>query len=342
MISFQGNQAEGYSSTMREFLNYITIICVIPFCLEMFVVHHVVSTNISPRGVLGVQFPKCHLMFTSRSREQVPGRINYLVSSALGLRTTFSSFNMNHYLHKNRSSHFGLKFTQCFVHVCMEDDFTFTKRGNCTSYANLLTHLNFFTVLWGFRHHYLFYVNLWSYSASNYLKKRLNFYRESLHQTVAKGLILSITHDQNLTLFRTQLVCIFCQDPMIDIDINKVQSIKFHEGIQFRKNSQVLQRQFHVEDWPTVKQIVDQYCDFHRLRPVFASGDPLYCMHAIFLPSYNATLAPPKAAGYVSVIPVKAKSNYVINWNNFKINVNRGFLLVPFFFRNSPWKFTAY
>lgn len=245
----------------KRFPDYLRILFATFSCLNTVPV----STNsfdVSPRSTFQL-FPNCHLRFIFTDTELVPGRINYLISIALDVNISFSNINANSIDSlKVQLSGIGRidvpQFTQCLVLVYMEDELT----ENGATYQYLTDVMRKQSVLMKSPpHHSLFFGNFLSYG-KNEANLRLRFYRYYLHPLPVKGLLLTVTHDEKLTSFGTQLVCIICGDTIVDIDVNTIVPRQLLKHLQLRKHSQFVQRQVQIKEWPQVKSIVAQNCDF--------------------------------------------------------------------------------
>lgn len=183
----------------------------------------------SLRAVLKI-FPECHLKIIHNPKELVHGRVNYLISEAISQNITFSSFDYIASNSSNCSTHASLRFTQCFVHLYLDDELT----GNAEDYFTLEDTMYSNMVAGESPHHFIF-LGEFSYSEEA-RQSKLRFYRNSLQFTFAKGLIFSVDHNKNLTTFSIQLVCIICEETLLDLDLSTVVLPDLQEQVELRRN----------------------------------------------------------------------------------------------------------
>lgn len=143
----------------KGFLDYLKISGATFFCLNTVLIS-INSYDVSPRSTFQL-FPNCHLKLIFTDTELVPGRINYLISTALDLNISFSNINTNSINSlrvqlSGRGHIYVPQFTQCLVHVYMEDELT----ESATIYRHLSKVMGSRSVLMKFPpHHFLFFGN---------------------------------------------------------------------------------------------------------------------------------------------------------------------------------------
>lgn len=169
------------------------------------------SLNVSPRETFKL-FPNCHLKFVYTDIEPVSGRTNYQISSTLGLNISFSAYIIGPITLLGKScmlrgsSHMKpSRFTQCFLYTCMEDELT--ENGMAYHHLTSLMEMQQRSFL-EYSHHFIFFRKFYSYEESA-SKFRAKFYREKLNELFAKGLILPVVHDADLTFFYNDFPTLF-------------------------------------------------------------------------------------------------------------------------------------
>lgn len=300
-----------------------------------------------PSTVIFQLFPNCHIKFIYAQPEHMPGRINYLISTALDLNISVSNLNVGaiHLLGKNgnlqgTSHNAPHRFAQCFLHVYMEDELT----DNGTDYWYLeFVMKSMQHAFMEFPHHFLFLGSFWGYR-SHAATLRWQFYHGRLHQIFAKGLIFSVSLDEDFTLFETLLACIICEDTLVEIDVTRVILKELQQHLQLRKESQLSQRPVQIKEWLAVKPIVEKNCDFANpgFRPAFAIEFPLFCLYPVLLSSNNITLQGTDATVGNSVITIIAHGYTTLYSQTLKHQIDDGLQIVSFPSALLPWKYTAF
>lgn len=302
------------------------------------------SLDTSPRATFQL-FLNCHIKFIYSDPELVRGRINHLISATLGLDISFSNFNLsplsmlkmaeslNISLYKAVSHH-----EQCFLYVYMEDELS----GRGTLYQQLEVVMMLHNTLMEFPHHFIFFGNFWSYE-KNEVKLRWNFYRDDLPNLHVKGLILTVAHNDNLILFGTQLICLICEDTLVDVTSSNVKN-QLLQHIQFKKNPQYAKRRVAIRDMLDFKSVVEQNCDIGnpQFRPTFAIQEPQLCLYHVLLSSHNISLQASDEITKTSGITILANGYHMLHASSFKAGKHSGIQVMPFPFLRFAWKYTAF
>lgn len=290
-------------------------------------------------------FPTCHIRIISSENELVPGTINQIISILQDRSNTYSNYiddsfsvspNLN--IYKSRSPFNGLKFTETLVHLYMEDDLTFGGQ----EYIDLKYYVMHKLRKIESPHHFLFFGNFGSYGEAEALG-RLEFYRD-LHDTFAKGIILSINHNKNMTKFSFQLICIICKETLKQINLNAVVPPKLLQQLPLTMHSRSIRRQVQIEEYPNVESSANSNCDFGnpKFRPAFPDKYPLICLYHVLLSSYNITFGSSTDYMEGSDIFMKAHGYSTIYQETFEANLRWDRSVVPFPFRTFTLRYVAF
>lgn len=331
-----------YSAT--KFLNFTH--------LEIFMFLSVLSIDLSV-GHFRL-FPNCHLKFIFIDKEVFVGRIDYLISKLIqaNINISVSSFTSSTCLHRlvssnNRSAHAALRFTQCFLHVYMEDELT----NNGQEFTSLLAAMKFQSQqLREWPQHFLFFGNFANYSKFNEQNQKF-FYRNLLPKTFARGLIITVSHDQKLMIFSSRVICIICEDTFKAVHIRQAvppSELQFQSDFPSTINSRLAQRKVYLLDrFAEAKTFAEQGCDVANpaFRPPFAHMHSSICIYHILSSFYNVTI------GYQQNEKIKeepTKLSILMNgymrltYKRYQDNLLDGLTIAPFNLRTLPLKYSAF
>lgn len=265
-------------------------------------------------GEIFMLFPNCHVRLVSSKMELFPGRSSHIISSTLYRNVTFSTYiyGVNDFYNRLhpyqiQSPYVALKFMPTFLHVYMEDEFTVGDQEYFYFKHVVLRELSTIES----PHHFLFVGGFSEYDTES-RNRQMNFYL-TLYETSAKGIILSINHDRNLSNYRIQLVCIICEETLKEIDLYGASPKKLLQQLQPTTHSIFLHKQVKIREFAAVKAIVDSNCDFGnaKVHPKFPEKYPLFCLYYVLISAYNITL------GAVTETRDKSRSNIYIDMHTY-------------------------
>lgn len=221
----------------------------------------------------------------------------------------------------------------------MEDELT----QNGESYDVMKMAIGSSISLFEVSHHFLFF-GIFNVYSEKPVNNQFQFYRDTLQSTVAKGVIITVTHDTNLTQFGTQLVCIVCEENLKDLDVRRTSPAQLLLQLQLTRHSQYMQRFVQLAEWPGTKLIVEKICDFTNPNfcPTFAHKYPLYCLYQVLLSSFNMTLKPGRERRNMSKLSISSVGYTTLYEEVYQMSIQNGLAIVTTPFPKFPLKFTTF
>lgn len=296
-------------------------------------------------------FPGCHLKFLFNGTELLAGRVNFLISisSLETAQNTISSYAFtitpfhfnNHTTNSSATQSVTHRFTQCFLHVYMEDELTFQA---ASSFSVLRKRMWFASPqsLVECPHHYIFF-GAFEMNPKFAVITNIYFCRQVLPYTFVRGLVLVVIHDDSFTEIRTHLVCLICTETLQEIKVTS----NLPETTHLAPNSRILQRPIVIIEPYHVRSLVTRACDFvnSKFRISFFHMHSSLCLYQIITSSFNVTLVE-DSGNFDLTAPDKifmyASGGMRLNTISFQKFVKWGMRPIPFNFKMLPLKFTAF
>lgn len=238
--------------------------------------------------------------------------------------------------------HNSSRFTQCFLHVYMEDELS----DFGSNYTNLFLTMAYLRYFGEWPNHFLFAGNFYRYSVNQTIN-RFKFYQITLSRTFVRGIVFTIDYNDksnNCTVYR---LCITCISTLHAVKYKNIQNTgKVHFSLtQDLEDPQDATRGNYLILGLDDLQDIRYACDIGspNFRPKYFQRKHSICALYLLQNYHNFTFFSFHTYDNTTkALFFQTSPGYFVGLNNYGIYLYRQWEWVPYDIRTSPYDFVGF